>query len=169
MRCNSSLKILEWDKIGARANYERMKNVRIVLVTGAWDIMHSGHVTYLEAASQHGDALFVGVDTNARILRIRNDNKRPILDQTVRLRTIAALACVDCAFLFHASNDPTDLVALIRPVAIAVSPTTKEDPECGRFGFAEAMGIKVVVIASVFPIHTSGIIQDIVAKYGNGA
>ncbi len=135
-----------------------------MLVTGVWDLMHDGHVTYLENASRLSEILFVGVDSNARVQRGQKGSKRPILDQAVRLRTIAGLTCVDHAFLF---DDLEELVISVRPDFIVVSPTTIEDPEHKRFNFAGAIDSRIVEIPSTSAVHTSGIIADIVAKYGS--
>ncbi|MFA6447301.1 MAG: adenylyltransferase/cytidyltransferase family protein [Patescibacteria group bacterium] len=166
MQQDSSLKILVWDQIEDRVKDLRLKKQTIVLTTGVWDLMHDGHVTYLENAANWGHALFVGVDTNARVQRSQKGSKRPILDQAIRLRTIAGLASVDHAFLF---DDLESLVKIVYPNILVISPTYTEDPEHKRFGIANPMDIRIIQIPSMSQTHTSGIIQDIVAKYGHGA
>lgn len=76
---------------------------RILFVSGTYDLLHPGHVHFFELAKQavHADILVVGVGCDADIKRYKG-NARPIMDENARLKLIAALEVVDCAFITYA-------------------------------------------------------------------
>ena len=86
---------------------------RIAFTNGTFDILHLGHVTYLQKARATADVLIVGVNTD-RSVKTYKDPSRPINPQQDRIKVLTALACVDYAILF---NDPTPLrlIKQIRP------------------------------------------------------
>lgn len=101
---------------------------RIVLVGGCFDILHVGHVLFLEKAKAKGDILFVWVESDESIRKSKGEN-RPIHTQKQRATVIAALACVDYVIpLPHFADNKhyDDLVKKIKPAIIAA---TKGDPE----------------------------------------
>ena len=91
----------------------KKQNKRIVTTNGVFDILHLGHVRYLEEAKKLGDVLIVGVNTDASVKRNKGD-KRPINDEKSRLGVLAALESVDYAFLFN-EKDPRNWLEKIKP------------------------------------------------------
>ncbi|MDO8586888.1 MAG: D-glycero-beta-D-manno-heptose 1-phosphate adenylyltransferase [Armatimonadota bacterium] len=85
----------------------------VVFTNGCFDIMHVGHVRYLEQARALGDCLVVGVNTDASV-RIHKGDKRPIVPQFERAEVVAALACVDYVALFS-EETPVEIVSELRP------------------------------------------------------
>lgn len=86
---------------------------RVVLANGCFDILHVGHVRYLQAARAEGDLLVVAVNDDRSVRRLKGAG-RPILAEGERLRLVRAIAAVDVAFLFE-GNDVSDVLRAIRP------------------------------------------------------
>lgn len=91
----------------------RMKPVRIVFTNGVFDILHAGHVTYLEAARALGDVLVVGLNSDASVRRLKGPS-RPINTQDDRARVLSALRCVDHVIIFD-DDTPLDVVTALLP------------------------------------------------------
>ncbi len=90
---------------------------KLVFANGAFDLLHVGHVRYLEAARLEGDWLLVGVNSDASVRRLKGEG-RPIVPEGERAEIVAALRCVDAVVLFDESS-PADLIAEIRPAVHA--------------------------------------------------
>ncbi|MFA5168507.1 MAG: D-glycero-beta-D-manno-heptose 1-phosphate adenylyltransferase [Candidatus Omnitrophota bacterium] len=106
-------KILTKNKLSAVVRRLKAQGKRVAFTNGTFDILHLGHVTYLQKARMFADALIVGVNTD-RSVRIYKDPDRPINPQQDRIKVLTALACVDYAIFF---NDPTPikLIKEIKP------------------------------------------------------
>ena len=83
----------------------------MAFTNGVFDLLHSGHVALLEAARAAGDALVVGVNSDASVRRLGKGPDRPLVAEGERARLLAALAAVDCVVLF---NDDTPLALIER-------------------------------------------------------
>ncbi|MGC6470708.1 MAG: D-glycero-beta-D-manno-heptose 1-phosphate adenylyltransferase [Flavobacteriales bacterium] len=92
---------------------EEWADNKIVFTNGCFDILHLGHIDYLNKASQLGDKLIVGVNSDRSVKQLKGNN-RPIQDEIARLQTIAALQSVDAVILFQ-EETPLALVELILP------------------------------------------------------
>jgi len=105
-------KILSLDVLRARLAGER-RGRRLVLANGCFDLLHAGHVRYLEAAKREGDLLVVGVNSDASVAALKGAG-RPLLPATERARLVAAVAAVDYVVVFDA---PTVVLLLeaLRP------------------------------------------------------
>ena len=86
---------------------------KVVFTNGCFDLIHIGHVTYLEEARKQGDVLVVGVNSDASVSRLKGDT-RPIKDETNRLSIMASLSCVDMVIMFD-EDTPLDLIQLVQP------------------------------------------------------
>lgn len=87
---------------------------RVVFTNGVFDILHVGHVTYLEAARSLGDALVVGVNSDASVRRLNKGPERPINPELARAQVLRALRCVDAVVIFD-DDTPYALIAEIEP------------------------------------------------------
>jgi len=87
---------------------------RVVFTNGVFDIWHVGHVTYLEAARSLGDALVVGVNSDASVRRLNKGPERPINPELARAQVLRALRCVDAVVIFD-DDTPYTLIAEIEP------------------------------------------------------
>jgi len=86
----------------------------VVFTNGVFDLLHTGHVALLEAARAEGDALVVGVNSDASARRLGKGPDRPVVGEAERARMLAALAAVDCVVLFD-EDTPLALIQLLRP------------------------------------------------------
>ena len=109
-------------KILDRAACERaVRNGRfprpLVFTNGVFDILHRGHVTYLDQAARLGASLIVGVNTDDSVRRLGKGDDRPLNGQDDRAALLAALACVDAVVLFT-EDTPLELIRALRPDVI---------------------------------------------------
>ncbi|MBP8823261.1 MAG: D-glycero-beta-D-manno-heptose 1-phosphate adenylyltransferase [Flavobacteriales bacterium] len=92
----------------------RLKSDRIVFTNGVFDILHSGHVTYLEQAAAQGHRLVVGINSDASVKRLGKGDDRPLNDQEDRAGVVAALRCVDAVVIFD-QDTPMELIQALGP------------------------------------------------------
>lgn len=89
------------------------KNICIVTTNGAFDLIHSGHITSLEHAKSLGDILIVGLNSDSSVKRYKS-NLRPIIPQKERAKMLASLEAVDYVVIFEEDN-PNALLEIIKP------------------------------------------------------
>ena len=89
------------------------KRESIIFTNGCFDILHLGHVDYLQKAKNIGGKLIIGVNSDDSVRRIKGD-LRPIVDQNARMRILASLQFVDCVTLFE-EDTPFELIHLLLP------------------------------------------------------
>lgn len=86
---------------------------KIVFTNGCFDILHLGHITYLEQAKEKGDILIVGLNSDASVKRLKGA-ERPIKDELCRASILAALSSVDLVVVFE-EDTPIDLICEVMP------------------------------------------------------
>ncbi|HVV21481.1 MAG TPA: D-glycero-beta-D-manno-heptose 1-phosphate adenylyltransferase [Pseudonocardiaceae bacterium] len=101
------------EQLADRVAAHRLAGRRIVLTNGCFDVLHSGHVAYLNQAKQLGDVLIVGLNSDAGVRRLKGPG-RPVNGESDRAAVVAALSCVDHVAVFD-EDDATGLVELVRP------------------------------------------------------
>jgi D-glycero-beta-D-manno-heptose 1-phosphate adenylyltransferase len=106
-------KILSLDALPGWRSALRVQGKRLVVTNGCFDILHAGHVTYLDAARQQGDALLVGLNNDASVRQLKGE-KRPINSEGDRAAVLAALQAVDAVCIFPEMR-ATRFLALARP------------------------------------------------------
>lgn len=109
----TALKICTTEKAVELVSIWKNTGLKVVFTNGCFDILHLGHVDYLEKASKLGDKLVVGLNTDASVSRIKGLT-RPITDQISRSRVLAALAFVDLVVLFD-NETPFELISQLIP------------------------------------------------------
>jgi rfaE bifunctional protein nucleotidyltransferase chain/domain len=119
----------------------RAANGAVVFTNGVFDLLHPGHVRYLQAARALGDALIVGVNSD-RSVRANKGPSRPLNTEAERVEVLAALACVDAAVVFD-EDTPHSIVARIQPDVLVKGADWPEDNIVGR-DVVEARGGRVV-------------------------
>src|SRR3954469_10987710 len=112
-RVNFREKILSWEALKAWRGSLRKQGRRLVVTNGCFDILHLGHVTYLEAARNTGDALLVAVNGDASVKGLKGPN-RPVNNEQDRAAVLAALASVDAVHIFYEA-DATRLLKEVKP------------------------------------------------------
>src|SRR5271157_1136401 len=91
----------------------RAAGKKIVTTNGCFDIIHAGHVQYLNEAALLGDILVVGINSD-EVVRMLKGPDRPVQNEKDRLLMVGALRMVDCAFIFR-ENDPCAFLEILRP------------------------------------------------------
>lgn len=144
----------------------RLEERRIVFTNGCFDLLHVGHVRYLEYAAEQGDILIVGVNTDSSVRRIKGP-LRPITSEQERSELVAALHCVDYAVLFD-TPDPLPLIVSFQPDVLVKGADWPLDKIIGADEVRKEGG--EVVRAPVIPrASTTGIIEEIVRRYDEEA
>ncbi|MBN1255827.1 MAG: adenylyltransferase/cytidyltransferase family protein [Deltaproteobacteria bacterium] len=127
---------------------------RICFTNGCFDIVHQGHVLYLEEARQHGDCLIVGVNTDSSVREIKGENK-PIVPLEGRMTVLAALEAVDYVVPFD-EPDPFAIISDLRPHVLIKGGDWKEEEVVGR-----ELVEQTILIPYIEGTSTSGIIKTI--------
>jgi rfaE bifunctional protein nucleotidyltransferase chain/domain len=105
-------KILSREQVMALAGVWRREGQRVVFTNGCFDLLHLGHVDYLEQARALGDVLVVGLNTDASVSCIKPG--RPLQDEVSRARVLASLLFVDAVVLFGEPT-PLELIQAVQP------------------------------------------------------
>jgi rfaE bifunctional protein nucleotidyltransferase chain/domain len=154
------------EEAAARARAWRAEGKRLVLANGVFDLLHVGHVRYLQAARALGDVLLVAVNSDASVRRLKGPG-RPIMSEDERAELLAALAPVDAVVVFD--DDTVDaLVAQIRPDVQAKGTDYTEDSIPERDS-VRAAGGRVAIAGDPKDHSTRDLIATIVARFGASA
>jgi D-beta-D-heptose 7-phosphate kinase / D-beta-D-heptose 1-phosphate adenosyltransferase len=147
-------RILPRDELVAR--FGRPRSGRLVFTNGCFDILHRGHVEYLYAARALGDALVVGVNTDASVRRLKGEG-RPVVPLEDRLYVLAGLACVDAVTAFE-EDTPRDLIAALIPDVLVKGGDYQPEDVAGG-DEVRAAGGHVWILPFVGGRSTTGLIQ----------
>ena len=112
-RINAAARILDRNRLIARVAIARRGGARIVFANGCFDLLHVGHVRYLEAARALGDLLVVGINSDEQVRRLKGEG-RPYVPERERAETVASLRAVDYVTIFHEPT-VTELLLALRP------------------------------------------------------
>lgn len=129
----------------------------VVWTNGTFDLLHAGHVGYLEWARQQGNRLMVGLNSDSSIKRIKGE-KRPLVEEPYRAQLLAGLECVDAVVIFD-EDEPKDLIADILP-DILVKATDWSHYVSGREA-VEANGGEVRLAPMLDGVSTSALLDKI--------
>ncbi len=162
---NPADKIVNRTEAAARVAKWTSQGRRTVFTNGCFDLLHQGHVHYLAAARRLGDALAVGINSDASVRRIKGPH-RPILPEQERMELLASMECVDLVILFE-EDDPGDLIAQLKPLVLVKGADWPKARIIGR-ETVEALHGQVVNIPLVEGHSTSKIIKTILDRYGKG-
>jgi D-beta-D-heptose 7-phosphate kinase/D-beta-D-heptose 1-phosphate adenosyltransferase len=142
----------------AAADERRRRGETVVFTNGCFDLLHAGHIKYLEASRALGDCLIVGLNTDASVTRLKGPG-RPILDETERSEILSALSCVDYVVLFD-EDTPVSLIEAVRPDVLTKGADYAREAVVGG-DLVEAYGGRVARIDLVAGKSTTGIIERI--------
>jgi rfaE bifunctional protein nucleotidyltransferase chain/domain len=137
---------------------QRAAGRRIVFTNGVFDILHPGHVRYLQAARRHGDLLIVGVNSDASVRRNKGPS-RPINPENERAEVLAALDCVDAVSIFD-DDTPAAIVRRVEPDVLVKGADWPSDQIVGR-DTVEARGGRVILEPVERGYSTTSIIERI--------
>jgi D-beta-D-heptose 7-phosphate kinase/D-beta-D-heptose 1-phosphate adenosyltransferase len=155
-------KILAREAMAAERARLREAGRRLVFTNGCFDLMHAGHVSYLNFARAQGDALLVGLNSDASV-RGNKGPLRPVVPERRRAEVMAGLECVDYVVLFD-EKEPADLIRAVTP-DVLVKGADWAHYVSGR-DWVEAHGGRVVLAPMVEGLSTTRLIEKIVAAYG---
>ena len=151
-------RVFTWEQAGAVVKAARADGQRVVFTNGVFDLLHPGHVRYLQHARSLGDMLIVGLNADASVRRNKGPG-RPITPQHERAEVLAALDCVDAVVIFD-QDTPAEIVRRIQPDILVKGADWPADQIVGR-DTVEARGGRVVLVP-VEPGHsTSSILERI--------
>jgi D-beta-D-heptose 7-phosphate kinase/D-beta-D-heptose 1-phosphate adenosyltransferase len=140
----------------------KAKGRRIVFTNGCFDLLHIGHIRYLEDAKSLGDILVVGVNSDQSIRGLKG-NYRPILPQEERTEILSSLGCVDYITVFDEA-DPLELISFLQPHILVKGGDWAKETIVGR-EVVERSGGKVVILPFVEGASTSNLIETILKRY----
>ena len=112
-KSSSEIHIKSIDEIASICLDLKLKERKIVFTNGCFDLLHSGHVSYLEAAKKFGDILIIGLNSDQSVRSLKGEN-RPINSQSERAYLLAALEVVDYVVIFE-DDTPYELIKLVQP------------------------------------------------------
>ena len=142
------------------AMYQRQGKV-IAFTNGCFDILHLGHINYLETAKKVNRILIVGLNSNTSVRKIKGKH-RPIVPQRERARILAALSCVDFVVIFN-EETPYNLIKALRPDVLIKGADWKDKHVVGR-EIVESYGGKVELIQYIPGSSTTRLIETIIKK-----
>src|SRR5205807_3339551 len=149
-------KILSINELSAERARLRGAGKKLVFTNGVFDILHVGHVRYLQQARELGDALIVAINSDASARELKGEN-RPLTKQNDRAEILGALACVDYVSVFDELS-PRSLIAELLPDVLVKGGDYSLDQIHGREE-VEAAGGRVVSLPFVEGVSTSQIIE----------
>ena len=160
---NYKEKILSKEAMLAERERLKASGKTVVFTNGCFDILHCGHITYLNFAREQGDVLVLGMNSDASVKRNKDDG-RPINCEQDRGLVLAALECIDYVVLFD-EDEPTSLIGAMLP-DVLVKGEDWAHYVSGREA-VEAAGGKVVLAKMVEGRSTTGTIEKVLKVYGD--
>ena len=159
---NTEAKILRLDEaITQVADWQRAGQ-KVVFTNGCFDLVHLGHIDYLEKARTLGDRLVLGLNTDASVSRLKGPH-RPVVDEYARARLMAALNFVDTVILFDEPT-PKELIEALKPDILVKGDDYSVDTIVGA-DFVLANGGEVKTVSLVPGYSTTALIEKIKQSY----
>ncbi len=156
-------KILNRSDLSIVINNLKKQGKKIVFTNGCFDILHPGHVTYLDKAKKLGDVLVLGLNSDASVKRLKGKN-RPVLNQDERATIISHLEMVDFICIFD-EDTPYELISLVKPDVLVKGGDWSVENIVGK-DIVESYGGLVINIPYIEGKSTTGIIERILKIYG---
>jgi len=156
-------KIKNLDVLAQLIEGERSRGKRVVFTNGCFDLLHVGHVKYLQKARSFGDILVLGLNSDASVRRLKGE-KRPLIGQEERAHLLAALNCIDYVVFFD-DDTPLALIETLKPAVLVKGGDYTPDTVVGR-DVVESYGGRVELVEFVDGKSTTNIIEKVLATYG---
>jgi len=151
-------KIHDLDSLKSQVDAWRASGQKIVFTNGCFDLLHAGHVTYLEAARRMGDRLVLGLNTDESVRALKGPT-RPVIHEADRARVLAGLEAVDAVILFG-EETPLNLIKALKPDVLVKGSDYSEDQVVGGKE-VKAWGGRVALVDVVPGRSTSNIIEKL--------
>ena len=153
-------KIIELNELASHAKALRDTGRKLVVTNGCFDLLHVGHVRYLQAARALGDALAVGVNGDISVRELKGKN-RPVNNERDRAEVLAALECVDFVTIFPEAR-ATRLLESVRPAVYAKGGDyTAETLNAEERAALEKIGAEIRIIPFEKGYSTSGLLKKL--------
>jgi D-beta-D-heptose 7-phosphate kinase/D-beta-D-heptose 1-phosphate adenosyltransferase len=138
----------------------------VVFTNGCFDLLHVGHIRYLQESRRLGDCLVIGLNSDASVRRLKG-KQRPLISQEERAHILSALDCVDYLVIFNELT-PLNLIRRLKPDVLVKGGDYKKSEVVGA-DRVEEYGGRVELIPIVKGRSTSDLVQRIVERYGNNS
>jgi D-beta-D-heptose 7-phosphate kinase/D-beta-D-heptose 1-phosphate adenosyltransferase len=140
----------------------KAKGKKIVFTNGCFDLLHVGHIRYLEKAKTLGDILVVGINSDRSVCSLKGPY-RPILPEKERAEVLSGLGCVDYVTIFDEA-DPLELISTLQPHILVKGGDWTKETTVGK-EVVEGLGGKVIILPFVQGASTSNLIEAILKRY----
>lgn len=141
----------------------RAQGKRVVYTSGVFDLLHIGHLRYLEAAKQLGDVLIVGINSDSSVRELKGA-LRPIVPEAERAAIVAGLTCIDYVFIFSDKNNNSNISILKPDIYAKAGDYSKEKLSSAQI--VESYGGRVELVAFEKGFSSSDLISRIASRYG---
>lgn len=158
-------KVVGLDQMALIRRQIKAEGKKVVFTNGCFDILHLGHVRYLEQAKALGDVLVIGVNGDASVRRLKGD-RRPIQGQDERAQIVAALRSVDYVVVFD-DDTAEPLVAALRPDVYVKGGDYAEGRNLPEAAIVRSYGGAVAILPFVAGHSTTDVVKTIVDRYGS--
>lgn len=158
---NTKNKILTLSALARKISALRKKGKKIVFTNGCFDLLHFGHVSYLEAIKTKDSVVVIGLNSDLSIKKIKAKG-RPVQPQLARARVLAALTCVDYVTIFSETT-PYRTIQALKPDILVKGADWKGKAVVGE-DIVKARGGRVHLVHYIKGFSTSGIIKKILSQ-----
>lgn len=154
-------KIFDLSSLSRQLLVWRFHSRKIVFTNGCFDILHYGHINYLSRASDLGNVLVVGLNSDASVRKLNKGGSRPLQDEKSRAAILASLGFVSAVVVFE-EDTPYELIKTVKPDVLVKGGDWKPDQIIGN-DIVKALGGEVVSLSFVEGFSTTGIEKKIKA------
>ena len=155
-------KLVSKEDLKQKMSVLQKEQKKFVFTNGCFDLLHPGHVLYLQDTKKLGDYLIIAINTDNSVHRLKGE-KRPIFSEQERAEILSGLSCVDFVCLFD-EETPFEIISYLKPDILAKGGDYNLNTIVGR-DVVEANGGKVVVIPFVENKSTTNIVQKILSNF----
>jgi rfaE bifunctional protein nucleotidyltransferase chain/domain len=155
-------KLLPLDAAMARREAARVMGKRVVLTNGVFDLLHTGHLYFLQQARALGDALFIALNADASVRALKGP-LRPVQSEEQRAYALAALACVDAVFVFKTPRLDAEIRALSPDIYCKAGDYALDKLDPGERAALEEAGTKIEFLPFLPGFSTTNLIAKIKA------
>lgn len=162
MTYQAEKKVLKFDELGQWRHEIRDQGINLVVTNGCFDLLHAGHVRYLENARNLGDALLIGLNGDESVRALKGEG-RPINNEQDRAVVLASLGCVDAVCIFPEKRADRFLQAAAPDQYVKGGDYTVETLDQNERSAVESQGGQIVILSFVPGKSTTATIKRIAA------
>ena len=149
--------VLDWDGVQHWRDEARSAGLRVVLTNGVFDLLHRGHVDYLQRSAALGDRLLVAVNSDASVCALKGP-ARPLNAESDRAYVLAGLRCVTATFIFPGPRLAAEILALRPDVYTKAGDYTLETLDASERAALHAVGAAIHFLPFLTGLSTTGLI-----------